>query len=437
MTVGQRIAQKRKELGLSQEALGEQLGVSRQSIYKWESDTVLPEVEKLIALSRLFSVSVGWLLGVEEDAQPEPSPDLTPEQLAMVKEIVEQYLAALPRPEGPQGGGPEGAPADPDDPAAPQRPRRRRWPRVLAALACLALVVALFNLFDRLNRVTQDYQSLQNSIQNVQYTVNSQIGSITDRVESILQSQNELTAEYHTQHLSNDLAANTATFEVYAVPKTYQPGMTAVFQARSGGDTVELTVTEPDGNNAFSGMITCPLTDDITLSVVFVTGDKEETQWLEDWDYLYSSSFPMLNFWGGGLFFEEEDGTLPAHEEWEGRWEGTEVEAYDWNSGAELDIDDMDLQVGLFRDRELIQWYEKRTVERNVNGQPTQVTLWSRTQAVTLEPGHEYTEAILYTDEYGRQRMYPDGVLVYDEADGTWGGPGAYTIENDPAAWEF
>ena len=38
MTVGQRIAQKRKELGLSQEALGERLGVSRQAIYKWESD---------------------------------------------------------------------------------------------------------------------------------------------------------------------------------------------------------------------------------------------------------------------------------------------------------------------------------------------------------------------------------------------------------------
>ena len=46
MTVGQRIAQKRKELGLSQEALGDRLGVSRQSIYKWESDSALPEVEK-------------------------------------------------------------------------------------------------------------------------------------------------------------------------------------------------------------------------------------------------------------------------------------------------------------------------------------------------------------------------------------------------------
>ena len=41
MTVGERIAQKRKELGLSQEALGERMGVSRQSIYKWESDAAL------------------------------------------------------------------------------------------------------------------------------------------------------------------------------------------------------------------------------------------------------------------------------------------------------------------------------------------------------------------------------------------------------------
>ena len=46
MTIGQRIAQKRKELGLSQEALGSKLGVSRQSIYKWEADSALPEVDK-------------------------------------------------------------------------------------------------------------------------------------------------------------------------------------------------------------------------------------------------------------------------------------------------------------------------------------------------------------------------------------------------------
>ena len=426
MTVGQRIAQKRKELGLSQEALGEQLGVSRQSIYKWESDTVLPEVEKLIALSRLFSVSVGWLLG-EEDAETGeegPAPELTDTQLAMVREIVDQYLTALPKPEPEQTSPQEPPPAKP----------RRRWPRVLAGCGILALIVVLINLFGRLDQVTQDYQSLQYALQNVQIAVNSQIGSITDRVEDILQSQNELTAEYRTEYLSSDLAANTAAFSVYAVPKTYVPGMTARFQARSGGDTVELTVTEPDGNNAFSGMITCPLTDDITLSVVFVTGDKEETQWLEDYSNLYSSSFPTLYSTTGGLFFEEEDGVLPAQTPQEGM---TVEDIKDLSDESPVPIGDMNLRVGLFRDNKLVFWYEEGSVEWTIDGVLTPVRVWYRPWKVTLEPGHEYTEAILYTDEYGRQRMYPDGVLVYDEADGTWGGPGAYTIENDPAAWEF
>ena len=74
MTMGQRIAHQRKGLGLSQEALGDQLGVSRQSIYKWESDSALPEIDKLIALSRLFGVSVGWLLGVGEPPAPADAP---------------------------------------------------------------------------------------------------------------------------------------------------------------------------------------------------------------------------------------------------------------------------------------------------------------------------------------------------------------------------
>lgn len=54
MTIGQTIAAERRKLGLSQEQLGEKMGVTRQSISKWESDAALPELEKLIALSRLF-----------------------------------------------------------------------------------------------------------------------------------------------------------------------------------------------------------------------------------------------------------------------------------------------------------------------------------------------------------------------------------------------
>ena len=74
MTLGQRIQAERKRLGLSQEGLGEALGVTRQAISKWEADGAVPEVDKLVALSRLFHLPVGGLLGVEDapPAQEEP-----------------------------------------------------------------------------------------------------------------------------------------------------------------------------------------------------------------------------------------------------------------------------------------------------------------------------------------------------------------------------
>lgn len=56
----------RKQRNLSQEQLAEALGVSRQSISKWESGASTPEPEKLIALSRYFAVSVDHLLGIEQ-----------------------------------------------------------------------------------------------------------------------------------------------------------------------------------------------------------------------------------------------------------------------------------------------------------------------------------------------------------------------------------
>ena len=103
VTIGQRIAELRRQNGLSQEALGEALGVTRQSISKWESDGALPEVEKLVAMSRLFGVSVGALLGVEEEVPAgdagqdaaRPEGELSEAQLRMVEEIVARYTDAL------------------------------------------------------------------------------------------------------------------------------------------------------------------------------------------------------------------------------------------------------------------------------------------------------------------------------------------------------
>ena len=65
MTLGAKIAIQRKELNYTQEQLADILGVSRQSISKWESDMVYPETEKLIELGKLFDCSMDYLLKEE------------------------------------------------------------------------------------------------------------------------------------------------------------------------------------------------------------------------------------------------------------------------------------------------------------------------------------------------------------------------------------
>ena len=56
----------RNQKGLSQIELAERLGVSRQSVSKWETGQALPSAENLKALSKLYNVSLDWLMNDEE-----------------------------------------------------------------------------------------------------------------------------------------------------------------------------------------------------------------------------------------------------------------------------------------------------------------------------------------------------------------------------------
>ena len=65
MTFGEKIQKLRKEAGLSQEELSYQLGVSRQAISKWERDNGYPETEKIVRMSKIFHVTLDYLLNEE------------------------------------------------------------------------------------------------------------------------------------------------------------------------------------------------------------------------------------------------------------------------------------------------------------------------------------------------------------------------------------
>lgn len=62
MLVSKKIYELRKASGMSQEHLAEKINVSRQSISKWESGDTLPEIERIIELSKIFNVSTDYLL---------------------------------------------------------------------------------------------------------------------------------------------------------------------------------------------------------------------------------------------------------------------------------------------------------------------------------------------------------------------------------------
>ena len=62
MTIGEKICKLRVEEGISQEQLAERLGVSRQSVSKWEMNQALPQMDKVLLLCELFSVSCDVLL---------------------------------------------------------------------------------------------------------------------------------------------------------------------------------------------------------------------------------------------------------------------------------------------------------------------------------------------------------------------------------------
>lgn len=77
MEFSEKLTALRKQAGLSQEQLADRLGVTRQSVSKWEGGAAFPELVKIISLSEIFDVSVDYLV---KDRMEEPTPAAASEQ---------------------------------------------------------------------------------------------------------------------------------------------------------------------------------------------------------------------------------------------------------------------------------------------------------------------------------------------------------------------
>ena len=69
MNLGNNLFQARKKCGLSQEEVAEKLGVSRQTISKWETDETLPDIRQSKRLALLYRLSLDELIDFDMDVQ--------------------------------------------------------------------------------------------------------------------------------------------------------------------------------------------------------------------------------------------------------------------------------------------------------------------------------------------------------------------------------
>lgn len=69
MNLGENLFQARKKKGLSQEAVAEKLGVSRQTISKWETDETLPDIRQAKKLAVLYGLTLDELIKFDADVQ--------------------------------------------------------------------------------------------------------------------------------------------------------------------------------------------------------------------------------------------------------------------------------------------------------------------------------------------------------------------------------
>ena len=88
-TIGSKIYELRRQKDFSQEKLGELVGVSRQSISKWELGEALPNSDKLVELCKVFDVSADYFLFDKTDEEEVAIADaLTDEKLAVATEHI-------------------------------------------------------------------------------------------------------------------------------------------------------------------------------------------------------------------------------------------------------------------------------------------------------------------------------------------------------------
>ena len=255
MTTGEKIAALRRENNMSQEALGEKLGLSRQAVSKWEADQAVPTMDNLMELSKLFGVSVDTLL--------RPDAELT----SRTEET-----------------------ADKPEESRPAVPRKWKIAAIAAAgLLCVSVACSAVSLW----RVVVMQQQID--------TLRMQSGPSTIYYPNTSDDTNSDLADW-SEAVTVDRENNeNLLVTVSAVPRSMLDGETAKFVVRSGDQSWEC---DTEFNNGYSGKLSVPFVDtfSVYLTLAGTSGETRNLLVASEYDLKQRFSLEVTAWWENGSF---------------------------------------------------------------------------------------------------------------------------------------
>lgn len=279
MEFGTRLQALRKQQGLSQEALADRLGVSRQAIGKWESGGALPSIDNLLELAAILETTVDYLLtGAEPPPPQEPGDPLAyqTEQTVSVEAL--------------------------KDLLAQQEPKKhRRWPYVAMGGALLVLLGLLCYYIAQLRSLESRVEGLNTSISLLDSQMQGSLGSIQAGIEDSLNQQASILSASDWQPGDYDADTRTAAYHLSATPKTLTEDTRLYFvlsPMTSSSDTLEqpitvegrIPATEGPSTGEFTAEIQVPMVQDFVVSVLLEQDGFQHTETLTQ-QYGFSSLY--------------------------------------------------------------------------------------------------------------------------------------------------
>lgn len=242
MTLGQNIQTARKAKGISQEALAEKIGVSRQALGKWEKDTALPGVDNLQALAKELGVSVDALLGCA--APDTAAPAVT---LNALRDLL-----------------------DARDAEACRR-RRGAW---LAAAAAAALLLAVgggmaARLQTRLDGLAGQYGYLSSEVSRT----NNDLSARMQELQNAVRQGESTVLDWGWHSLASLQDDGKMPVEVYVKPRTEQQGAAVTLCVTNGSDTALYAMQRGQDGVYKARELVFTLGQDYALSVQWTNPD--------------------------------------------------------------------------------------------------------------------------------------------------------------------